>query len=37
VLRIETDRPLPVVADGIAFGTTPASFQVVPRQVMLKL
>jgi diacylglycerol kinase (ATP) len=36
-LRIESDRPLAVVADGIRLGSTPAAFQVVPRQILLKL
>jgi diacylglycerol kinase (ATP) len=36
-LVIESDRPLPVVADGTKLGTTPAAFQVVPRQILLKL
>jgi diacylglycerol kinase (ATP) len=36
-LRIEGPRPLPVVADGSVLGTTPATFQVVPRQILLKL
>jgi diacylglycerol kinase family enzyme len=36
-LRIESDRPLTVVADGARLGTTPAAFQVVPRQILLKL
>ena len=36
-LRIDGPRPLPVVADGSVLGTTPATFQVVPRQILLKL
>jgi diacylglycerol kinase (ATP) len=36
-LRIDGPRPLPVVADGSALGTTPVTFQVVPRQILLKL
>jgi len=36
-LRIESDRPLTVVADGGTLGTTPVSVQVVPRQILLKL
>jgi diacylglycerol kinase (ATP) len=36
-LAIDADRPLPIVADGVAFGTTPATFQVVPQQILLKL
>ena len=34
---IETPRPLPIVADGVAMGTTPATFQVVPQQILFKL
>ena len=33
----KTDRPLTVVADGTELGATPASFQVVPRQILLKI
>jgi diacylglycerol kinase family enzyme len=36
-LRIDAPRPLPVVADGLVLGTTPVTFQVVPRQILLKL
>jgi diacylglycerol kinase (ATP) len=36
-LGIEADRPMPVVADGRALGTTPVTFQVVPRQILLKI
>ncbi len=34
---VDADRPLAVVADGEPFGTTPATFQVVPQQILLKL
>lgn len=34
---VEADRPIAVVADGEPFGTTPATFQVVPQQILLKL
>ena len=34
---VEADRPLAVVADGEPFGTTPATFQVVAQQILLKL
>ena len=34
---IEAERRLAVVADGEPFGTTPATFQVVPQQILLKL
>jgi diacylglycerol kinase (ATP) len=37
VLRIDGPRPLRVVADGSVLGTTPVTFQVVPRQILLKL
>jgi len=36
-LRIDGPRPLRVVADGSVLGTTPVTFQVVPRQILLKL
>jgi diacylglycerol kinase family enzyme len=36
-LRIDGPRPLPVVADGSVLGATPVTFQVVPRQILLKL
>jgi diacylglycerol kinase family enzyme len=36
-LRIDGPRPLPVVADGSVLGTTPVTFEVVPRQILLKL
>jgi diacylglycerol kinase (ATP) len=36
-LRIESDRPLTVVTDGARLGTTPVTFQVVPRQILLKI
>ena len=36
-LRIDGERPLAVVADGIRLGSTPVAFQVVPRQILLKL
>lgn len=34
---VEADRALAVVADGEPFGTTPATFQVVAQQILLKL
>lgn len=34
---VESERPLAVVADGEPFGTTPATFQVVAQQILLKL
>lgn len=36
-VAVDADRPLPVVADGELLGTTPASFQIVPRSILLKL
>jgi len=36
-LRIESRHPLTVVADGAKLGTTPAAFQVMPRQILLKI
>jgi diacylglycerol kinase (ATP) len=36
-IAIEADRPMPVVADGVPSGTTPATFQVVPHAMLLKL
>jgi diacylglycerol kinase family enzyme len=34
---ISSARPMPVVADGRLLGTTPATFQVVPGQLLMKL
>ena len=36
-VAVEADRPLPIVADGEVLGTTPATFQIVPQQILLKL
>ena len=36
-VAIEADRPMPVVVDGVTFGTTPVTFQVVPQPLLLKL
>jgi diacylglycerol kinase family enzyme len=36
-LVIEADRPLPVEADGEVLGTTPATFQVIPQPIRMKL
>jgi diacylglycerol kinase family enzyme len=36
-VSIDADRPLPIVADGEYLGTTPATFQMVPRSILLKL
>jgi diacylglycerol kinase (ATP) len=37
LLRVEADRPLPVEADGEVLGFTPASFEVLPQAVLMKL
>ena len=34
---VRSPRPLPVLADGVPLGTTPATFQIVPRPILLKL
>jgi diacylglycerol kinase (ATP) len=36
-VAVDGDRPMPIVADGEMIGTTPATFQVVPRQILVKL
>jgi diacylglycerol kinase family enzyme len=36
-VTIDADRPMPVVVDGVVFGTTPVSFQVMPQPIRLKL
>jgi diacylglycerol kinase (ATP) len=36
-ISVSAPRPLPVVADGLALGTTPVTFQVVPQQILLKV
>lgn len=36
-LTIEADRPLPIEADGEILGSTPATFEVVPHAVRMKL
>ena len=35
--EIRSERPLPVLADGVALGTTPVTFQIMPRQILFKL
>ena len=35
--EVTSATPLPVIADGVPLGTTPVTFQVVPRQVLFKL
>lgn len=37
VLHVEADRPLPIEADGEVLGLTPATFEVVPQAVLMKL
>lgn len=36
-LSIEADRPVPIEADGLVVGTTPATFTVLPQAVRLKI
>jgi diacylglycerol kinase family enzyme len=36
-VAIEPDRPWAVVLDGRRLGTTPATIQIVPQQLLLKL
>jgi diacylglycerol kinase family enzyme len=36
-LSVDASRPMPVLADGIYLGTTPAAFQLIPRSILLKL
>lgn len=36
-LRVEADRPLPIEADGEVLGTTPATFEVLPQPILMKL
>ena len=36
-VAVRADRPLPVEADGELLGTTPATFQIVPRALRLKV
>jgi YegS/Rv2252/BmrU family lipid kinase len=36
-IRIETDLPLPIEADGELLGTTPATFEVLPGAIQLKI
>ena len=35
--EIRSERPMPVIADGVALGTTPVTFQIVPRPILFKL
>jgi len=36
-VRVESERPLPIEADGEVLGTTPATFQVIPQRILMKL
>ena len=36
-VSIDAERPLPIVADGEPLGTTPVTFQPVPRSILFKL
>lgn len=35
--EIRSERTLPVLADGVALGTTPVTFQIMPRPILFKL
>ena len=35
--EVRSERPLPVIADGVPLGVTPVAFQIVPRPILLKL
>jgi diacylglycerol kinase (ATP) len=35
--EVRSERPMPVLADGVTLGTTPATFQIVPRPILFKL
>ncbi|MGH2679016.1 MAG: diacylglycerol/lipid kinase family protein [Actinomycetota bacterium] len=35
--EVRSERPMPVLADGVTLGTTPVTFQVVPRPILFKL
>jgi diacylglycerol kinase (ATP) len=36
-VSVDAERPLPIVADGGLMGITPATFQMMPRSILLKL
>jgi diacylglycerol kinase (ATP) len=36
-LEVDADRPLPIEADGEVLGSTPATFEVVPQALLMKL
>jgi diacylglycerol kinase (ATP) len=35
--EVRSERPFPILVDGVPLGTTPATFQIVPRSILLKL
>jgi diacylglycerol kinase (ATP) len=35
--EVRSERPMPVLVDGVTLGTTPATFQIVPRPILFKL
>jgi diacylglycerol kinase (ATP) len=35
--EVRSERSMPVLADGVTLGTTPATFQIVPRPILFKL
>jgi diacylglycerol kinase (ATP) len=35
--EVRSERPLPVLADGVALGITPVTFQILPQSILLKL
>ena len=35
--EVRAERPLPILVDGVPLGITPATFQIVPRSILLKL
>ncbi len=35
--EVRSERAMPVLADGVGLGTTPVTFQIVPRPILLKL
>jgi diacylglycerol kinase (ATP) len=36
-VRLDTDLPLPIEADGELLGTTPATFEIIPGAIQLKI
>ena len=35
--EVHAERPMPVLADGVALGATPVTFQIIPRPILFKL